>query len=125
MSRAARRCPVCARQLTGKRRACDASCAKDYNLVRAREQAAEARQSLDLTTSGYGLLAEKAGKCPLCLKNVRPGKSRIIGLCTPTFPILPELDHDGQPVTRQRKRTWCHEDCVDRLEAEREKGRQP
>jgi hypothetical protein len=105
------------RPATGRnRRHCDAGCSKEHGRQRARELADDARETLDLTTYGYATTARHAGTCPLCSKLIAAGRSQIIALAVPTFPIVAELDRDGEPK-RRRRRKWCHESCVDRLEA--------
>lgn len=116
-----RRCGGCGRRLTGRQRYCDAGCARDHGRRRAAELADEARADLDLTTSGYPRLAEHPGTCPLCGRFIRAGRSRIVALTEPTFPIVPLLDENGDPK-RRRRRAWCHADCVARLERTAAKG---
>lgn len=109
-----RRCPSCGRGTASKRRYCDSSCAREHVRRRAHELADEARETLDPTTSGYPLTAEHPGTCPLCAGYIAAGRSRIVALATPTFPVVALFDRDGSPKRRIR-RTWTHLSCLDRL----------
>ena len=117
-----RRCPACSRRLTGNRKTCGGECARDHDRQRAHELADEAREILDVTPSGYAITAQRPGTCPLCGGFFTPGRSEIVALAVPTFCIVPELDAAGRPPTRRRRRTWCHEECLDRQTANADRG---
>jgi hypothetical protein len=112
--RTPRRCAGCGRQAPSRARYCDTACAREHARRRAVELADEARADLDLTTSGLELTAQHPGVCPLCGRFIAAGRSRIVALANPTYPIVPLLDRDGQPRPR-RRRPWVHAACLDAL----------
>lgn len=119
-----RTCAGCGRAAAKRKRTCgDLDCHRADRLRTASERAQAALEAFDAMPWSSPIVAKHAGRCACCTTYISAGRSTIVAHM-PTPPLVVHVDRDGNPEYA-RTRSWSHEKCLDRLEAEREANRNP